>query len=60
MGNMSYCRFRNTLADVRACVDAMDEPLKDDDESAARLELIRLCVMVADVYGREVNRGAVA
>lgn len=25
MANMSYCRFENTLMDVKDCVNAMDE-----------------------------------
>ena len=27
MGNMSYCRFENTLADMRDCLYALDDGL---------------------------------
>jgi len=30
--NMSYCRFRNTLNDLRDCVDAFDGLKFGDDE----------------------------
>lgn len=48
MSNMSYCRFQNTLADLRDCFDAMNED--DDDlgdlseyEAEAKYKLIELC-----------------
>ena len=31
MANMSYCRFQNTLGDLRACLDAMMEAVDDED-----------------------------
>ena len=53
MGNMSYCRFRNTLLDLQDCRNAMQEisdavesdnlePLSHEEESA-RKSLIELC-----------------
>ena len=55
MSNMSYCRFRNTLEDMRDCADAMDEPIDNDEETAARYRLIKLCVRIADDYRDEVE-----
>lgn len=55
MGNMSYCRFRNTLDDLRDCYDAMDEPIKSDDEVKARRRLIKLCKDIAADYGYEAE-----
>lgn len=54
MGNMGYCRFRNTLLDLQDC----DEHLWDDDlssdEKRARLHLIKLCYEIAaDTEGEE-------
>lgn len=53
MGNMSYCRFRNTLQDLRDCMDAMDEgddkPLSKE-ENAARYRLVMVCQTIADNY----------
>jgi hypothetical protein len=32
MPNMSYCRFENTVSDLRDCVDAMEEGGPDGEE----------------------------
>jgi hypothetical protein len=49
MSNMSYCRYRNTLGDLRDCYDAIiheaetqDGP-ESDEEKCAKTELIQLC-----------------
>jgi len=55
MGNMSYCRFQNTLQDLRYCVEAMDEPQElSSDETDARLRIIRLAKQITEDYGNEV------
>lgn len=44
--NMSYCRFENTLRDLRDCFDAMNEDDMDDlsqYEAEAKDKLIALC-----------------
>jgi hypothetical protein len=47
MANMSYCRFRNTLSDLRDCQDAIgNEDKLCNEESRARDELIRLCAEI--------------
>ena len=33
MGNMSYCRFENTLADMRDCLYALEEGLDAEELS---------------------------
>jgi hypothetical protein len=51
MANMSYCRFRNTLEDLKDCYDNMDET--DDmrpEEARARERLIALCRRIVDDY----------
>lgn len=52
MANMSYCRFQNTLGDLRDCVDALDQingldELSTEEAEAAR-RLIKLCREVAE------------
>jgi hypothetical protein len=49
MTNMSYCRFHNTLLDLRDCADAMENPRDkaSTDEAIARRRLIELCVDIA-------------
>ena len=51
MPNMSYCRFRNTLQDLRDCQQNMEESLEDDDdERIARSKLIAVCKEIVDEY----------
>lgn len=45
--NMSYCRFQNTLLDLRQCEDAMEDEDISDAERAARHELLRVCARLA-------------
>ncbi len=56
MSNMSYCRFRNTLEDLRDCYDNMDDNDLSDEERAARRRLIKLARQSADIYGDEPER----
>ena len=34
MGNMSYCRFENTLADMRDCLNALENGLDVEELSS--------------------------
>lgn len=52
MSNMSYCRFQNTLRDLRDCHENMDlDDDADDIEVRARARLIALCATIAAEYG---------
>lgn len=52
MANMSYCRFQNTLQDLRDCYEHMDEEEElSKDERQAREWLIELCVDIANEFG---------
>ncbi len=54
MSNMSYCRFQNTLGDLRDCYEAL--PYPDDlseDEKYAMKQLIKLCATITEEYGEE-------
>lgn len=50
MSNMSYCRFQNTLADLRDCEDALYEDVNSlsAGEQKARLLLIKVCKRIAE------------
>lgn len=54
--NMSHCRFRNTLSDLRDCA----ENLYDDDvlevEAAARQRLIEVCREIVAEADRDADR----
>ena len=49
MGNMSYCRFENTLEDLRDCFANLDDDLsKKKDEARARIALVKVCQRIVD------------
>ena len=57
MSNMGYCRFRNTLKDLRDCYENMegfDELSKE--EELARERLIKLCKKIADEFEVDEDR----
>lgn len=56
MSNMSYCRFSNTLEDLRDCYTHMDNNDLSDEEEKARIKLIKLCVRIAGDYEDEVQK----
>jgi hypothetical protein len=49
MANMSYCRFRNTLDDLRDCHEHMDDELSESEQKD-RKRLIKLCCEIAGDY----------
>lgn len=57
MSNMSYCRFNNTLQDLRDCYENMVEPIRKSDsydsEYVKRTKLIELCMKIAQEFGDE-------
>lgn len=54
MGNMSYCRFQNTLGDLQDCYDSMGEELSAEEERA-RKRLIKLCGNIWHDHADEVE-----
>ena len=56
MANMSYCRFQNTLTDLRDCYDHMDN--EDDlspEEQKARNDILELAAELIEDYGLEIG-----
>ena len=52
MGNMSYCRFENTLADLQDCHDALNRIYDEVNEMSeyeknAVVELVNLCAIIS-------------
>ena len=47
MANMSYCRFENTLHDLRDCLEHMEDDDLSDDEVRARAKLCDTCKTIA-------------
>jgi hypothetical protein len=51
--NMAYCRFQNTLEDLRDCYEHMDDNDLSEEEARAREQLIRLIEQIAYDYGED-------
>ena len=49
MSNMSYCRFKNTLPDLRDCYESWDDEVSPN-EAKARARLLKLCKQIVDDY----------
>lgn len=49
MANMSYCRFENTLQDLRDCYNNMQTNLSKD-ENEYRMQLLELCTSIAQEF----------
>lgn len=56
MSNMSYCRFENTVNDLKDCYDHMDE-IDDmsEHETKARERLLLLCKQISDDYDLDIE-----
>jgi len=54
MGNMSYCRFQNTLHDMRDCYEALQsgETLSRDEHSAMEM-LVEICDRISGEFGMD-------
>lgn len=50
MPNMSYCRFQNTLRDLRDCYEHIDDDNLGPEETKARKKLIILCSDISQDY----------
>ena len=55
--NMSYCRFHNTLIDLRDCIEHIEDTDLSQEEHAKRVQLIEECCYVAEELGylRKIN-----
>lgn len=54
MANMSYCRFQNTVQDLRDCYDALEVSGIDSlssEEKRAAIRVINLCCSIAYDFG---------
>jgi hypothetical protein len=54
--NQSYCRFHNTLLDLRECAEVLDElegslTTLSEEEAKAAKRLIQVCKDITDQFG---------
>jgi hypothetical protein len=57
MANMSYCRFENTLSDLRDCYENFDgdvDALSSTQERDARNRLLVLCAAITEDFEDEI------
>ena len=55
MANMSYCRFENTVQDLRDCYENMGEVDEGNlHEVRAREQLVTLCFLIVTEYKEEI------
>ena len=50
MANMSYCRFENTLRDLRDCYNNMDNDNLSKSEFYARKQMIAVCANIINQH----------
>jgi hypothetical protein len=55
MGNMSYCRFENTLKDLRDCAENINNTHLSEREKSKRDLLIELCQEIVDEADMELE-----
>ena len=53
MSNMSYCRFQNTIKDLRNCEGHFEDTDLSKEEHEARLNMYDICKDIADNFERE-------
>jgi hypothetical protein len=53
MPNMSYCRFTNTLADLRECEEHFEDDGLSEEEAINRDKLLKLCHRIVECYYEE-------
>ena len=52
---MSYCRFENTLRDLRDCYNNMGNGDLSKSEFFARKQMIEMCINIVERYDELVN-----
>ena len=54
MGNMSYCRFENTMNDLRDCLRHINRKAENEHDEESRWEMIQLFTEVAEEFDGNV------
>ena len=54
MGNMSYCRFENTMNDLRDCLGHIHKECDNSYDENARQQMIELFMEIAEQYEGDV------
>ena len=54
MSNMSYCRFENTMDDLRDCLNHIHRKAENDYDENARIQMIGLFKEIMEDYDGDV------
>ena len=54
MGNMSYCRFENTMIDLKDCLRHIDCKAENSYDESARQEMLELFREINEDWGGNV------
>jgi hypothetical protein len=54
MGNMSYCRFENTMDDLRDCIRNIYREAENERDERSRQEMIALFMEVAEEFEGDI------
>ena len=54
MGNMSYCRFENTMDDLRDCINNIYRKAENERDEQCRQQMIELFREVAEDYEGDI------
>lgn len=54
MANMSYCRFQNTLSDLKDCLEHLNDDLSPSEEKA-RCKMLEVCISILEDSGYDVT-----
>lgn len=56
MPNMSYCRFRNTLSDLRDCLEALhNREIEFSQERDAALKMREICEWISEYTDEDIE-----
>jgi len=54
MGNMSYCRFENTMNDLMDCINNIHREAENSTDEHYRQEMIALFMEIAEQYEGDI------
>ena len=58
MGNMSYCRFENTMIDLKDCLRHIDYEAENSRDEEARQEMLGMFKEIFEDWGGDVEQYA--
>jgi len=54
MGNMSYCRFENTMSDLEDCINTIRRKAENNRDEDSRQQMIALFKKIAEDFDGDI------